>query len=99
MDVNHVPELGRLHFGTMITHRNKYEDEDVGGKRLLHYLDDNYVNGDSTLTPTHIREGVVVRADGSHWQAWKYKSFSFKVLEDIIKLDTGVADIEEAQDV
>jgi len=52
-------------------------------------------NGASTLTPKHIREGVVVRIDGSKWEAYKHKSFEFKVLEGIIK-DTGVVDIEEA---
>ena len=92
MDVNHVPELGRMVF-------KEYKTPGTAGTALLLYLDTEYVNGDSILTPTHIREGVVVRADGSHWQAWKYKSFSFKVLEDIIKLNTDVVDIEEAQDV
>jgi len=50
------------------------------------------------LTPAHLREGVVVRVDGSRWYALKHKSFAFKVLEGIIK-DADVADMEEAQDV
>lgn len=92
MDVKHVPELGRTLFrlGTG-------EGENANATQLLHYLDDHHVNGDSTLCDKHIREGVVVRADGSKWQVWKYKSFQFKVLEDIIKLDPESVDIEESQ--
>lgn len=50
--------------------------------------------GDSTLDNRHIKEGVVIRNDYSEWQAWKYKSFEFDVLEDNLKID-GVVDIEE----
>jgi hypothetical protein len=54
--------------------------------------------GDSTLTHGHIREGVVVRADGQKWRAWKHKSYEFRVLEDIIKL-SGVIDVEEGESI
>lgn len=54
--------------------------------------------GSSLLTPSHIREGVVVRIEGSKWEAYKHKSFEFKVLEGIIK-DTGAVDTEEAQEM
>lgn len=63
-------------------------------KETLMQSMDKYVNRESYITPAHIMEGVVVRVDGSHWKALKYKSFNFKVLEGIIK-DTGVADLEE----
>lgn len=53
-----------------------------------------FANGESILDSRHIKEGVVIRNDESKWQAWKYKSFEFDVLEDNIKL-TGVEDIEE----
>ena len=91
MDVKHVPELGLYFF------REFKEIPGEGGRVLLKHLDEFHVNGDSVLTSSHIREGVVVRADGSKWNAWKYKSFQFKVLEDIIKLSDAV-DIEEAQE-
>jgi hypothetical protein len=87
MDVNHVPELFRMIY-------IKPSDDKV----FLIFCD-SYAEGCSTIDPTHIREGIVVRADGSKWDAWKYKSFQFKVLEDIIKLQNDVVDIEEAQDV
>lgn len=51
-------------------------------------------NGCSLLDGRHIKEGVVVRNDGNFWQAWKYKSYEFDVLEDNIKLE-GKVDIEE----
>jgi hypothetical protein len=89
MDVKHVPEMTRILYC-------EYSDPDSSRKAFLQHLDMHRVNGDSMLTPDHIREGVVVRADGSKWRAWKYKSFQFKVLEDIIKLSDAV-DIEEAQ--
>jgi hypothetical protein len=46
------------------------------------------------LDSKHIKEGCVIRNDGTEWQAWKYKSYEFDVLEDNIKLD-GKSDIEE----
>jgi hypothetical protein len=86
MDIKHVPELSRLIF------REAFREKFLS-------ICDKFVDGESMLTPTHIREGVVVRADGSKWNAWKYKSFAFKCLENIIKLDDTVVDIEEAQGV
>jgi hypothetical protein len=54
--------------------------------------------GPSTIDPSHIREGVVVRIDfQNNFNAYKSKNFYFKVLEGIIK-DEGGLDIEEAQD-
>lgn len=56
-------------------------------------------DGPSTIDPSHIREGIVVRIDyNNHWKAYKHKNFNFKVLEGIIK-DSEIIDIEEAQDI
>lgn len=54
--------------------------------------------GPSLLDPTHIREGVAVRVEGPEGFQYvlKEKSFQFKVLEGIIKLDDTVADMEES---
>jgi hypothetical protein len=87
MDVKHVPELFRLVYIKPNENKDFFE------------FCDKFAEGDSTIDPEHIREGIVVRADGSTWTAWKYKSFQFKVLEDIIKLQNDTVDIEEAQDV
>lgn len=56
---------------------------------------DTMITRESTITPDHIMEGVVVRVNGTGWRAYKYKSWEFKVLEGIIK-DSGAADLEEA---
>ena len=54
--------------------------------------------GPSTIDGSHIREGVVVKIEqGFKNQAYKEKSYDFKVLEGIIK-DSGVIDIEEVED-
>lgn len=54
-------------------------------------------DGCSILDDTHIREGVVVRlekADGQ-MRCFKHKSFSFRVLEGILKADDNYIDTEE----
>jgi hypothetical protein len=84
MAVKHVPEITKFVYD--------------GNKDNLFALVEQMVTGDSLLTPAHLREGIVVRVDGSRWYALKHKSFAFKVLEGIIK-DTAVVDMEEAQGV
>lgn len=55
-----------------------------------------YADGASTLDVTHIREGVVVRVESPVGTTWaKHKSFAFKVLEGIVKLDDTYVDTEE----
>ena len=55
------------------------------------------VVGCSTLDPTHLREGVCVRVDdGLNMKVFKHKSFDFKLLEGIIKLDENFVDVEES---
>lgn len=49
---------------------------------------------------SHVVEGVVVRIDNrSSFTAYKTKSFTFKVLEGIIKDETDSPDMEEAQEL
>jgi len=84
MAVKHVPEITKFVYD--------------GSKDNLFALCEQMAVGDSLLTPAHLREGIVVRVDGSRWYALKHKSFAFKVLEGIIK-DTAVVDMEEAQNV
>ena len=85
MGIKYVPELFRV----------LYNNKNTPDSEFLK-LCDILAEGSSTLD-SHIREGVVVRSDGTKWNAWKYKSFSFKVIEGIIK-ETGVADREESQE-
>tara|TARA_Y100000310_G_scaffold345609_1_gene467269 strand:- start:10030 stop:11496 length:1467 start_codon:yes stop_codon:yes gene_type:complete len=60
---------------------------------------DNFTEGPSTLDPSHIREGVVIRVDGPQGNTYflKDKSHDFKVLEGIIKDDDSYVDTEEAE--
>lgn len=65
---------------------------------------DFMVNGESgsdaipdTIDPSHIREGVVIRAESNQGITWmKHKSWLFGVLENYIKDDDSFVDIEES---
>lgn len=63
-----------------------------GDETLLRDIVEFRTEGPSTIDPSHIREGVVVRANDS-W--YKNKSFVFGVLEGYIK-DQGEIDMEES---
>lgn len=62
---------------------------------------EKYMDIPSTIDPRHIIEGVVVRALNApnKFVVAKEKSFNFKVLESIIKVDAEVPDIEEAEEL
>ena len=55
----------------------------------------------STIDSSHIIEGVVVRALNApnSFRVAKNKSFNFKVLENIIKVNADAPDMEEAQEI
>ena len=59
-----------------------------------------YVDGPDPIGKTHLREGVVVRiVNRPKFSAYKQKSFEFRVLEGIVKVNAEAPDMEEAQDV
>lgn len=61
---------------------------------------EKYLDTPSILDPRHIREGIVVRAiNAPIFKVAKEKSWSFKVLEGIIKDTATAPDIEESQEV
>jgi len=61
---------------------------------------EKYLDGPDPIGKTHVREGVVVRVDNKPgFMAFKSKNFSFKVLENIAKVDAVEADMEEAQEL
>lgn len=75
-----VPELDKFLFTTI-------EDLDERVNR--------FVDGIDPIGKTHIREGVVIRVENKEkFTAYKHKSYNFKVLENIIKLDDEI-DLEE----
>lgn len=79
--VDHVPEVDRF----LVTKEHLNEE----------YWQDRYEDFRCKHFPSHIREGVVLRSEGGSMipTLLKYKNFTFKVLENIIK-DTQ-DDIEE----
>lgn len=53
----------------------------------------------STIDSSHIIEGVVVRKmNGTRFDVAKDKSYNFKVLENLIKVDAEVPDMEEIEE-
>ena len=60
---------------------------------------ERYYDGPDPIGKTHIREGVVVRIlNRPKFCAYKHKNWSFKVLENIVKNDAVVPDMEEAEE-
>lgn len=65
-------------------------------ERINHYFEDLT----DPIGKTHIKEGVVVRRlNYSRWEAWKQKTYEFKVLEGIQKASSDAPDMEEEQEV
>ena len=61
---------------------------------------EKYYDGADPIGKTHIREGVVVRiVNRPTFTAYKHKNFNFKVLENIVKVNAGAPDMEEAQEI
>lgn len=87
LGVKHVPELEKFIYTT---------PEDLK-ERVNKYLDGMPVD---EIGKTHIAEGVVVRIDNREsFTAYKDKVFEFKVCEGIIKDNSDVPDMEEAEEL
>lgn len=71
---------------------------DPGVFQGLEKLVESFLDGPSTLDPTHIREGVVVRVDTPNGDTYflKSKAWAFKVLEGILKDKADYIDTEES---
>lgn len=60
---------------------------------------EEYYDGPDPIGKTHVREGVVVRiVNRPKFCAYKYKNFSFKILEGLAKDIATEPDMEEAQE-
>lgn len=79
--IKHVPELAAFEYD--------------GDKDKLVSLIESLSNGDSTVDSSHIREGVCVRIDGSKWECFKNKSFTYKVLAGIAQEKSDFVDPED----
>jgi len=83
LGVDHVPELAMPFFLT----------SDIDLRDLVESL----VTGPSTIDPSHMREGVVIRVDSERGTYWlKHKSYEFGVLEGYLKEKEEYVDMEEA---
>lgn len=61
---------------------------------------EKYLDIPDPIGKTHVNEGIVIKIENRpKFTAFKHKSWSFKVLESIIKDESDVADIEEAQEL
>lgn len=61
---------------------------------------EKYIEGPDPIGKTHLREGVVCRIiNRPKFSGFKLKSFNFRVLEGICKVEAEAPDMEEAQDV
>ena len=84
MGIKHTPELDRFIYTT---------EEDMDERVMSNE------NGVDPIGKTHIREGVIIRIEGTEkFKAFKQKNFHFKCLEGIIK-DEGIVDIEEQESI
>jgi hypothetical protein len=107
MAVKCVPVFGkaiispdRLHFIAPDGYDHDYRiaDENVG--EAVMKVAEEFYDGPDPIGKTHIREGVVVRIiNRPKFTAYKHKSFSFKVLEGIVKDTADAPDMEEAQEI
>lgn len=85
MGLKTVPELDRF----------VYTTEEDFLNRITKWLD-----VPSTIDPTHIIEGVVVRAlNAPNFKVAKEKSFTFKQIEGIVKESADAPDMEEIQEI
>ena len=101
MGVKHVTELRRITFEELelINKLNGKSCDDRDIQETFVQIVENLVKGSSTVDERHIREGVCIRIEGGlNNRTFKYKSFEFRVLEGLVK-DSGVVDMEEAQDI
>lgn len=97
LGVKHVPELGRITLNEIRLKLGTSDPRDVQDELMK--IVDLHAQGPSLLDSKHIREGVCVKIDhyGLTPRVYKHKSFTFKVLEQIVK-DIGLVDQEEVQD-
>lgn len=75
------------------------EDVEDAGEWVKNLVE-QYYDGPDPIGKNHIREGCVVRIlNRPKFTAYKHKNFSFKVLENIIKVDADAPDMEEAEEL
>lgn len=94
MGVKTVPVFARV-----ILPSEEYFDEEHTVGNYVKEMAEQYYDGPDPIGKTHVREGVVVRiVNRPKFCAYKHKNWSFKILENIVKNDAVVPDMEEAEE-
>lgn len=94
LDLKPVPEIGEYQNVTLRDFDTGDLDEEKTRENFSNYID-TLLEGADPMDPRHPREGVVVRTDGTTTNFYKSKSFTFKMLEGIIKSSEEYVDMEE----
>ena len=77
----------------------RIENNEITPGEWIKNIAEGFYDGPDPVGKTHIREGVVVRIlNRPKFCAYKHKNWSFKVLENIVKNDAVVPDMEEAEE-
>jgi hypothetical protein len=91
LNVKFVPVLFKGSILDFILRPETYSVDEV--EKYIETMADRYVAGESILDSRHIKEGIVIRIEGTSCpKTYKHKSFEFKVLEGIIKPETASVD-------
>ena len=100
MGVKAVPVFEKFTIGDIRTCPNDEMETYITSPEDVIKIAEEYYDGPDPIGKTHVREGVVVRVlNRPTFTAFKHKNFSFKVLENIIKLEAEAPDMEEADEI
>ena len=100
MGVKAVPVFEKFTIGDIRTCPNDEMETYITSPEDVIKIAEEYYDGPDPVGKTHVREGVVVRVlNRPTFTAFKHKNFSFKVLENIIKLEAEAPDMEEADEI
>lgn len=76
---------------------NDWYGEAWNAGKFVKNIAEKYCDGPDLIGKTHVREGVVVRiVNRPKFCAYKHKSWFFKALEGIVKVEAKTPDMEEA---
>ena len=100
MGVKAVPVFEKFTIGDIRTCSNDEMETYITSPEDVIKIAEEYYDGPDPVGKTHVREGAVVRIlNRPTFTAFKHKNFSFKVLENIIKLEAEAPDMEEADEI
>jgi hypothetical protein len=87
-------------FSRFIINDAVLKTKDITAGEYVMAVAEQFYDGPDPVGKTHVREGVVVRIiNRPKFAAYKWKNFSFKCLEGLVKADAEAPDMEEAQEV